>query len=783
MNPADLAQRQSRLRPGGLGVLLSCMLLVLVLWTQVADDPAGPWASLFDNLHWTFAYTAAALMVWLSLRGRAPEVAAPRRWVAIGLSCLALGQWMWDLQVYVGWNPFPGPSDAAFILPGLCMLAAFARVIRDRLPAARYRNFVLDVAGFALAALALVLTVYLPRGLESTALQMVVLTMYPVLLLSASAAAVVMQIYLRLRWDWRWSALFAGLVGQAVVWMMWNIATLDNALAAGSHLNLAFSMLTLLLGWGAAGWRALVDPSPKFDRLCEGLVRQLPLAMVAMTSTAMGLLVLDHSMPQLMRNLLLVPGLASILFAAWRQTTQLSERDQLLVTERVLAESRAQLEYLAHHDALTGLPNLTLLRERVQTAISQADATGQRVALLFIDLDQFKEVNDSLGHSMGDMLLSHTARQLERTVRQTDTVCRHGGDEFVVVLPAIRNITDVVQVSDKLMTLAGGSASLNGHELPMAMSIGVALYPDDASNFDTLLQCADTAMYRAKDSGRNTCRFYDAEMNRESASRMQTRGRLARALERGELRIHYQPLVNLASGRIIGAEALLRWQHPEVGMVPPDVFIPVAEDSGLIVPIGTWVLNQACIQAAEWRTAGMEDVSISVNLSVLQFRRGRLEEVVVEALRSSGLPAHCLELEITESVMMLDHDKVISTMNRLRQLGVRLAIDDFGTGYSSLSYLKRLPATKVKIDKSLIHDAASNPRGAAIVRAVIAMARELGLTSVAEGVENRVQFELMTRYRCDQAQGHLFGRPMPPEEFDLLVHQEADTRGNYLAEL
>ena len=755
------------------GLVVAAVLLCCAVWLAAALHPQGRWATLLDNVHWTFSYTLAALMAWWGLLRAAPEDRPARRWVTVALLCNAIGQWIWMAQVYSDWNPFPGPSDVAFVLPGLCALAGFVKLCRARLPSRQLRLAMLDVAGFALAALALALAVYLPRGMSSSPLELIVLTVYPVTLLSASAAALVMQLYLRLRWTARWLALFIGLVGQAVAWMQWNIDTLDNTLADGTWLNISFSVLTLMLGWGAAGWRLQVDASARFDRACEGCIRQLPLAMVALTSTAVGLLLLDDQLPDLLRTLLVGLALVALLFAPLRQSMQLGERDRLLEAERGLDESRRQLEYLAHHDNLTGLVNLALLRDRAKQAMAHADRSGQGVALLFIDLDQFKEINDSLGHAAGDALLIHSARQLEGVVRHSDTVCRVGGDEFVIVLPGVNNIGEVVRVADKIMDMAAGSTVVNGHELPMAMSLGVAFYPGDASNFETLLQCADIAMYQAKAAGRHTCRFYDAQMSAEASARIHMRGGLARAVEREELLLHYQPIIDLHSGQIAGAEALLRWQHPDLGLVPPATFIPVAERSGLIVSIGDWVLNEACRQGAAWHAAGVAIRSIAVNLSILQFRRGNLEKSVLEALRSSGLPPRCLELEITESVLMEERDMVTATLERLRRMGVGVAIDDFGTGYSSLGYLKSLPASKLKMDQSLIRDIDSNARDAGVARAVIHMAQELGLTTVAEGVETLAQAQLLESCGCDAAQGYLYGRPMTAAQLAALCGKPA----------
>jgi diguanylate cyclase (GGDEF)-like protein len=772
--PVTSAEFQSERRAeSGPGMLAASLLVVLGLWAPAALYPHAHWAGLLDNAHWTISYSIAAWMVWRSLRACRPADRQMRRGLALALGLMAAGQWVWNVQVYVGWNPFPAPSDAFWIIQELVTLAAFAQLMRHLAPATR-RLAAVDVGGFSLAGLALVLTLYLPYGAESTPLQMAVLAAYPVLLLSASVAALVAQLYLRLRLTSRWLALFAGLLGLSLSWMFWNVEELRDALASGVILNLAFSVSALLVGWGAAGWRLEKEGSDRFDRRCEGITRQLPLAMVAMTSAAVAMLALEHRLPDLVRALLLVLALLALLSAPIRQSLQLSERDRLIEAERGLAESRARLEYLAHHDALTGLANLAKLRERVEQAIAvQSRAQpAMSVALLFIDLDQFKEVNDTLGHGTGDALLQHTARQLESVVRETDTVSRQGGDEFAIVLSGVANIGEVVHVADKIMRVGAGTAAVHGHELPMSMSIGVAFYPHDADRFETLLQCADIAMYNAKAAGRNVYRFYDAQMSAQATERMQMRGRLGRALERGELELHYQPIIDLAARRVVGAEALLRWNQPELGLIPPASFIPVAEDSGLIVPIGNWVLHEACRQGARWHATGMDGLVIAVNLSVLQFRRSDLLHTVLQALQESGLPPQYLELEVTESVLMEERDMVNATLQRLRQFGVRVSIDDFGTGYCNLGYLKSVPASKLKVDQALIRDMAGSTRDAGMVKAVIQMAHDLQLSVVAEGVETLMQRQMLEHFGCDYAQGYLFGRPVPAAQFGQIAHDE-----------
>lgn len=492
-----------------------------------------------------------------------------------------------------------------------------------------------------------------------------------------------------------------------------------------------------------------------------------------MGGLALGVLVLTERTAQTPPGLMLAMGLAILLLAVVRQTQQLGERDRLLEAERAVAEGRAQLQHQAQHDALTGLPNLLLLRDRAERAIAQARRQGQRVALMFIDLDQFKEVNDTLGHAAGDALLKHLAAELRTLLREADTVARQGGDEFCIVLPGVQQATEATVVAEKVMALSRHSVVVDGHALPLHMSIGIALYPDNAADFDSLMQAADTAMYRAKAAGRKGYRFCDAAMNAEALARLQLRTGLAQALRRHELSLVYQPQVDLRSGATVGVEALLRWHSAELGAVSPARFIPVAEDSGLIVDIGSWVLHEACRQAMAWRAQGLPPVRMAVNISVLQFRRGNLEQQVMQALADTGLEPAGLELELTESVLMQEQDKVLHTLDRLAELGVGLAIDDFGTGYSSLSYLQRLRVRTLKIDRSFVVQAEASPSAQAIVRAVVQMADAVGLHTLAEGVETPQQQQLLIDCGCTGGQGYWFARPMGAPE--LAAHLAAQT--------
>ena len=449
--------------------------------------------------------------------------------------------------------------------------------------------------------------------------------------------------------------------------------------------------------------------------------------------------------------------------------TLLDDFNQLIVWRKT---AEHQMEYLAQHDALTGLPNRVLVQDRFEQARALADRSGSKVALLFLDLDNFKTINDSLGHAVGDALLRQIADRLAGCVRDADTISRQGGDEFLVVLPALQQPDDAAPVLLKLLERLREPIQAEGHELSTSVSIGISIYPDDGPDFNTLLKKADTAMYRAKAAGRNAYRYFDEQMNIEAVEHLALRNDLRRALERGEFSLHYQPQIHLATGAVVGVEALMRWNHPERGAIPPVRFIPLAEESGLIVPMSEWVLREACQQAMRWRAAGLPELLMAVNLSAVQFQRGDVEQTVMQALESSGLKPECLELELTESTLIHESEAVLATVQRLKQRGVRFSIDDFGTGYSSLSYLKRFAIDKLKIDQSFIRDLAVDPDDAAIVRAIIQMAHSLGLKALAEGVETAEMLARLRVFGCDEVQGYHFARPMPAQQFEAYLRDK-----------
>jgi diguanylate cyclase (GGDEF)-like protein/PAS domain S-box-containing protein len=464
-----------------------------------------------------------------------------------------------------------------------------------------------------------------------------------------------------------------------------------------------------------------------------------------------------------------------VIYCAW-YNTQLVDPDGRVIgvtslaqdaTEQKIASER--LSYLACFDDLTGLPNRTLFKDRLSQAFLEADRKAQQAAVLFLNIDRFQDVNETLGHEAGNLLLQATARRLQGCFRSTDTVARFGADEFAVILAEVAHVDDVTRVAQHIVDKFKEAIAIRGRGLFVTFGMGIALYPVDAADVDTILRNANSAMYSAKGVGRNSYQFYSAAMTERATRQLALQTGLRSALDNGELLLHYQPQVDCGTGRIVGVEALLRWRHPDEGMVSPAQFIPVAEETGLIVPIGEWVLRTACLQAKAWQEQGLAPMRTAVNLSARQFKDPRFARRVLEILRETGLDGRFLELEITESTLMDGLASVNAVLHEFKRAGILISLDDFGTGYSSLSYLKRFPIDKLKIDQSFVHDVLTDVSDASLVRAVIAMARALRLIVIAEGVETPGQYEFLRADGCDELQGYHIARPMPAEQVPSFV--------------
>ncbi len=421
---------------------------------------------------------------------------------------------------------------------------------------------------------------------------------------------------------------------------------------------------------------------------------------------------------------------------------------------------------MATHDMLTGLPNRHLLQDRIAQALAHDRRNQEQAAVLFIDLDHFKIINDSLGHAVGDLLLKEVAARLNASMRSEDTVARQGGDEFIVLLPNIAGAQDAEAVAQKMLGVLIQPFQINGEELHIGGSIGIALFPSDGEDVDTLLKNSDIAMYHAKENGRNNYQFFAPEMNQRAAEKHALGIDLRHTLERNELLLHFQPVIDMPDGKLTGMEVLLRWQHPKHGLILPSKFIALAEETGMIIPIGEWVLRQSCLQIRSWQSQGYAVPKLAVNISARQFRQKTLVADITRILVETGVEPRCLVLEITESMLVENIEETIKTLHQLSALGLEISIDDFGTGYSSLSYLKRYPINTLKIDLSFVRDIATDPNDAAIIAAIIAMAHSLKMGVVAEGVETEEQLTFLTRQGCDRFQGYYFSKPLSAVEVE-----------------
>ena len=446
--------------------------------------------------------------------------------------------------------------------------------------------------------------------------------------------------------------------------------------------------------------------------------------------------------------------------------------------EELVKQRTAEVERLAYYDTLTDLPNRVLFKDRLAQALTVAQRSGQLTGTLFLALDRFKKINDTLGHAVGELLLKDVAERVKKCVSQTDTIARFDSDEFALLLTQVTGTEDLVEISRSLNEVLKPAFPLAEHEVYVTASIGISVFPYDGDDPETLLKNAGAALYRAKKQGGHNFQFYTADMNALALKRLTLESSLRRAVENEEFVLYYQPQVDIETRMVVGTEALVRWQHPELDLLAPSEFIALAEDTGLILPLGDWVLRTACAQARAWQEAGFGELRIAVNVSARQFQQPDVLETIVQALSTTGLDPRTLELELTESSIMQNANSVVKTLTELRAIGVRISIDDFGTGYSSLGYLKRLPIDTLKLDRSFVGDAIRDPDNAALVMAIITLAHNLRLKVIAEGVETEEHLRFLHLLRCDEAQGYLFSKPMPADVFQSSIDASGRARGN-----
>ena len=579
----------------------------------------------------------------------------------------------------------------------------------------------------------------------------------------------------------RWRNLPPLLIGLAAMGLVLMLVRKGRRNGAVALMLVSLMGMVSLLMWVNGGLRdssMLAFPCMLVFAAMLGTRRLYVCLLVAMVAVIGSLLFanmsgrhVNHLVPLSVNTFVdLVVVLLATSVVAWLMASDMhAALDAVHAQNEQMAATQQRMEIMATHDALTSLPNRSLARDRFEQAAAAAHRSGHNVAMLYLDLDNFKNVNDTLGHSSGDALLKQVSERLSSLLRTADTVARLGGDEFLLLVPEINDGASVAEIANKVVTGLMAPFEVIGMEIFAGCSLGITLFPADGTDFDSLLKKADIAMYRAKEAGRNGFRFWDGEMNASVVEHVELLSAMRVAMAHRDFTLSYQPQFDLRTGRLIGAEALIRWNHAQLGYISPARFIPLAERSGLIIPIGDWVLQEACAQAERWRAAGWTDLTISVNVSPVQFKRGSVEASVAQALAASGLPSTNLELELTESLLIQDSLQLAESLASLRRMGVRFAIDDFGTGYSNLAYLKRFEVERLKIDQTFVRRLTDDVQDQAIVRAIVQMAASLNLFTVAEGVEDSATLALLGDLGCQQGQGFHWSPAVPAAEFEKFL--------------
>lgn len=736
------------------------LLFVASLWVP---SPGG--RVFLDNASWTLAFGLSAFWAWRGWRQAPPT----DRMLHAGLLAFALlvavGQIVWNVQVALDWNPFPAPADLLFLAGGplwaaTVIRATFARLSRDRAyPAA------LDFGGAVLALLAFTLVVYLPSGGVGSLAVSTVLVLYPAGFLTAAGVTALAIPTVGVRVARSHLLVLMGLLGYGLSWMQWNLMVISGTVEPGVWFNASFSLSALALGWGARWLRFDMSVDADYRRQCDRAMNYVPLVSMTLAAITLVLLFVAPDGRAGVQVLILVCCLLVLLLAAMRQTIVVSLLNRLRTAEAAVLRNEEQLYRVAHFDALTGLPNRRYFEDALERAVAEAardtQSTNRRVALLLIDLDHFKSVNETYGHRVGDALLSEVAQRITQLLAGQGLVSRLANDQFTVMLLRPASRTDLAQLAASLVEGLARPWELSevGAQY-MGASLGISLYPDDSVNSVELVRHAHSALHATKSAGRGSYRFYIEEFTQITRGRLELRRRLHSALQGGEFTLVYQPQLN-QQRQTVGAEALLRWSM-EGKPVPPDEFIPLAEESGLIVPIGLWVFETACRQMAQWRAEGWQVPVVSVNVSTIQLREPGFTQTLLGVTQRAGVEPAGLVLEITES-QLLDESLYAIALD-LKNAGFALSIDDFGTGHSSLIKLKRLPVSELKIDKVFVRDIVVDVNDREICATVNALARTLGLSVVAEGVETEEQLQFLIRMGCERFQGWLFAPALPPQQ-------------------
>lgn len=741
--------------------LAALFLLTVAGWIGCRAADARPAVVFFDNLHWTAGFATAALLAWCAVR-RTPEPSPVVRWAAIGLTILTAGQIIWDIQVRANWLPFPGPSDLLFLATGPAIAIGLWRSASARLDTQQKRTLALDSAMLLVGVLTASLLLFIPRQGSYGLLQLLVMAAYPIGLILPTSLALNLVLTLRARPGWRVLLLPIALTLFALTWVKWNLRFLTNTLVDGDWLNISFSAVAILIGVAASLYVLVPVNDKAWDRRCENILRVAPMLLVAVAAGAVVLAITLKDLPDYIDVVATLGGVITVILASIRQTYLLRERDRLLDAEE-------KLQRLANYDALTGLPNRALLVDRLEQTLALSRRQERVDGLVLFNIDRFKTLNDARGHDAGNAVLVEISRRLAGSLREGDTLSRVAGDEFAILQQDIGPSRDaasrnVLLTAEALLADLRRWFRIGQDDISLAASVGITLYPD--SERDTpaeVLRRADNALHQAKSAGGGRIVFFDTSMGESAEQRYRVERELHRAISAGELRLYLQSQLD-SDGHIVGAEALVRWQHPDRGLLPPADFIGIAEESDLIVGLGNWVLNEACHLMAQHHGT-THKLALSVNVSARQFRDPGFTTSVRQLLATHGVDPALLTMEITESLVIGDINEVIRKMSEVTALGVHFSIDDFGIGYSSLAYLKRLPIDEIKIDKTFVQDMLTDPDDEALVKTILSVARHMGLKVVAEGIETAEQAAFLRSLATVTYQGYLYGRPIPAAQW------------------
>lgn len=739
------------------------VLILIIVATKLFAD--SQYVVLFDNIHWTFGYFLGAVLAWSGLKTEDPSYQSFKRLIAAGLACLFVGQVFWDFQVYIDWNPYPGPSDAFFLLLGVLCVAGFWQALRACLTQQQFRALPYDILTISISLITFTLVLYLPRSDNQTPLQIIVTVMYPVFLLSATAMAILLTLRIAPQLHWSWLLTFAGLTIQGYAWLKWNLLTLEQGLGNATLLNFSFSLSAAMMGLGISYWQMVPIKNERVRIASERLLFTLPIVAGLLIVFALVIVFYSIQSEFFIRELVISSTIVLMIIIVIRQTRLLHDSENLLKAEK-------KIHSLAYFDELTQLPNRRLLLENLQSAISECEDNKRFGALLFIDVDNFKTLNDTRGHEVGDLLLVAISSRLRSHLPKEDIVARIGGDEFVVLLPNLGS--DKIQAIEKSELLAtriiktvSQPYQIREIEYHSSVSIGIALLGECTNSVEDLLKQADSAMYQAKKIGHSTWIFFEPSMSTMLENRMLVESWMRNSAA-NNYELHFQLQTDI-KGELNGAEVLLRLNHPTRGYIPPQEFIPIAEETGFIIPLGLWVINGACEQLKKWGLSEkFRNVHLAVNVSPRQFRDTDFVLQVKELFTTHNINPALLTLEITESLVIEAVEETILKMAELRSLGIKFSLDDFGTGQSSLTHLSRLPLDQLKIDKSFVANMVHQKSDSVIVQTIIGMANSLGLDVIAEGVESKEQLDFLVTCGCPHFQGFLFGRPVSVDIFEQL---------------